>query len=114
MLAKRPKTTFISKYNPTPIFAIVKENLIEANISRAENILEKVRSWFTSSAKTNITKQLKNAVAFAIALSNALPRANPVSFLIYCFRMFWILFLKANYHPYNLVNLIPSITSVVT
>ena len=69
IFANLPKTTMISKYNPTPIFNQVKLLLTEENISNVEKIRANVNPLFPIvSAKINMTKLLIKEVECAMAL----------------------------------------------
>ena len=56
---------------------------------------------------------LENPTKYAKDLSIALPNANFFSYFNYFYLTYFIVFLKANYHPYNLTYLIPTIVSEV-
>ena len=80
MLANLPKTTFISKYRPTPMFSKAKFLLTDENISSVEKMIAKLSlSLSVLYATKNMTKLLKKAVACAMALSKALPKASLLS-----------------------------------
>ena len=91
------------------------ESLSVFKISKVEKMLATVRG--SPCSVKYMTKKHTNpdqkVVHFAMDLSILFPKLQSTYWLIYIFLIFLMISRKANSHPYNLINFIPSMISVV-